>query len=171
MHSAAFQCFSAVSLSQFRFHIFHSTENEDNLPFAHAGLQRWLARLKVDSSLHPADMSEQRSRIAPHLLMTTPNKRPIQKWAVGFFSKTVLVCFVHFCPSPALPQPRLSAALEDFLKQSLGCHGFLLFALKNSVLNLDPHKGGIQHVQTNRQTHIAQAYCKLFWILLVLYCI
>ena len=87
MHSAAFQCFSAVSLSQFRFHIFHSTENEDNLPFAHAGLQRWLARLKVDSSLHPADMSEQRSRIAPHLLMTTPNKRPIQKWAVGFFQK------------------------------------------------------------------------------------
>jgi hypothetical protein len=100
-----------------------------------------------------------------------PKQKAHSKMGCWIFSKTVLVCFVHFCPSPALPQPRLSAALEDFLKQSLGCHGFLLFALKNSVLNLDPHKGGIQHVQTNRQTHIAQAYCKLFWILLVLYCI
>eukprot|EP00435_Cladocopium_sp_Y103_P021108 s932_g5.t1 len=36
----------------------HSMVHGDNLPFAHAGLQRWLARLKVDSSLHPADISE-----------------------------------------------------------------------------------------------------------------
>lgn len=101
-----------------------------------------------------------------------PKQKAHSKMGFWIFSKTVLVCFVHFCPSPALPQPRLSAALEDFLKQSLGCHGFLLFALKSSVLNLDPHKGGYTTCSDKRTNPycagLLQAFLDSFGIVLYL---
>ncbi|CAL1168117.1 unnamed protein product [Cladocopium goreaui] len=53
----------------------HGMVHGDNLPFAHAGLQRWLARLKVDSSLHPADMSELSAALEDFLKQKKPYQR------------------------------------------------------------------------------------------------